>query len=184
MAMRASAAGPLPRGRSEVRAVGDAEAVPGQPYITLRGPPPELGGNPEAMRVHMNSLEASRDEHEKLRERIMSLEESLQRLGRESLERAKIGMEKLAEKYFPKVKQYEALNVSTPPPIGQGPLLRVPMKPMQVKVVGPMPGVAAQPMPGSALRTSMSPSRPQLASPRSLPVRSLSGHCSPGPAAP
>lgn len=50
----------------------------------------------------MQSLEASNDEHEKLRERIKNLEESLQRLGEESLERAKLGMEKLAEKYFPK----------------------------------------------------------------------------------
>lgn len=125
----------------------------------------------------MNSLETSRDEHERLRERILSLEDSLQRLGRESLERAKLGMEKLAEKYFPKVKQYEALTASTPPssngiPLGQGPLLRVPLK---VRVVGPMPAVPAQPLTGGAqLRTSMSPPRPHLASPRSL-----SGHCSP-----
>jgi len=51
-----------------------------------------------------SGLEAHGDEHEKLRERIKNLEESLQRLGRESLERAKLGMEKLAEKYFPKVQ--------------------------------------------------------------------------------
>jgi hypothetical protein len=59
--------------------------------------------NSQELKERMRSLEAG-DEHEKLRERIKNLEESLQRLGRESLERAKLGMEKLAEKYFPKVR--------------------------------------------------------------------------------
>lgn len=58
----------------------------------------------QELKDRMQSLESSGDEHEKLRERIKNLEESLQRLGRESLERAKLGMEKLAEKYFPKVR--------------------------------------------------------------------------------
>merc|ERR1719487_535125 len=68
----------------------------------------------------MQSNEAHGDEHEKLRERIQNLEESLQRLGRESLERAKLGMEKLAEKYFPKVRTaggpspHLGLNVTSP----------------------------------------------------------------------
>merc|ERR1740130_695794 len=58
----------------------------------------------QELKDRMQSLESSGDEHEKLRERIKNLEESLQRLGRASLERAKLGMEKLAEKYFPKVR--------------------------------------------------------------------------------
>merc|ERR1712107_563015 len=41
-------------------------------------------------------------EQDKLRDRIRNLEESLQRLGKDNLERAKQGMEKLTEKYFPK----------------------------------------------------------------------------------
>lgn len=57
--------------------------------------------NQEVLRHHIQNLDANGDEHEKLRERIKTLEESLKRLGRESLERAKIGMERLAEKYDP-----------------------------------------------------------------------------------
>jgi len=141
------------------------------------GLPAELGGLP--------SLESSRDEHEKLRERIMGLEDSLQRLGRESLERAKLGMEKLAEKYFPKVKQYEAMSMATPPASalaagGQGPLLRV--SPMAVKVVGPMPTVGAQMLPGAAIRTSLSP--PRTTASRLASPRHVAGHCSPAAAAP
>jgi len=41
-------------------------------------------------------------EQDKLKDRIRTLEESLQRLGKDNLERAKQGMEKLTEKYFPK----------------------------------------------------------------------------------
>lgn len=69
-----------------------------------------------ALRARIQTLEASSEEHAKLRERIKGLEESLQRLGRESLERAKVGMEKLAEKYFPSAKQHEpvALDVMRP----------------------------------------------------------------------
>lgn len=53
----------------------------------------------EALRHRMQNIDANADEHEKLRERIKTLEESLKRLGRESLDRAKLGMERLAEKY-------------------------------------------------------------------------------------
>jgi len=69
-----------------------------------------------ALRARIQTLEASSEEHAKLRERIKNLEESLQRLGHESLERAKVGMEKLAEKYFPKAKPHEleALDVMRP----------------------------------------------------------------------
>lgn len=59
------------------------------------------GGGREELSSHIRSLDATDDEHERLRERIRSLEESLERLGRESLERAKFGMERLAERYFP-----------------------------------------------------------------------------------
>lgn len=61
-------------------------------------------GSAADLKDRVQSLEAG-DEHERLRERIKNLEESLQKLGRESLERAKLGMEKLAEKYFPKVQR-------------------------------------------------------------------------------
>lgn len=101
---------------------GDGDVGAGPAYPTLHA---SLHGDDkmttsgditqEALRARIRSLEASSDEHEKLRERIKSLEDSLQKLGRESLERAKVGMEKLAEKYFPKVKQYEALGIATPP---------------------------------------------------------------------
>jgi len=69
-----------------------------------------------ALRARIQTLEASSEEHAKLRERIKNLEESLQRLGRESLERAKVGMEKLAEKYFPKARQHEmvAMDMNRP----------------------------------------------------------------------
>merc|ERR1712070_1245181 len=53
----------------------------------------------EGLRHRIQSVDATADEHEQLRERIKTLEESLKRLGRESLERAKLGMERLAEKY-------------------------------------------------------------------------------------
>jgi len=58
----------------------------------------------------IENQDINNDEHERLRERIKNLENSLQCLGRESLERAKVGMEKLAEKYFPKTRQYEAFG--------------------------------------------------------------------------
>lgn len=70
--------------------------------------------NNQELKERMQSLEAHGDEHEKLRERIKNLEESLQRLGRESLERAKLGMEKLAEKYFPKVRTAGPMPHTTP----------------------------------------------------------------------
>lgn len=71
------------------------------PNIVFAGPEaggaPSAGIDPRGMEV-MRHLDTG-DEHEKLRERIRTLEESLKRLGRESLERAKLGMERLAEKY-------------------------------------------------------------------------------------
>jgi len=70
-----------------------------------------------ALRARIQTLEASSEEHAKLRERIKNLEESLQRLGRESLERAKVGMEKLAEKYFPKATQHELVVLDGMQPV-------------------------------------------------------------------
>lgn len=54
----------------------------------------------EALLQRVRNLEVNGDEHEQLRERIRTLEESLHRLGRESLERAKVGMERVAEKHY------------------------------------------------------------------------------------
>jgi len=86
---------------------GDGDVGAGPPYPSLDQSSSEIEArrlvNSQELKDRMRSLEAG-DEHEKLRERIKNLEESLQRLGRESLERAKVGMEKLAEKYFPKVR--------------------------------------------------------------------------------
>lgn len=126
---------------------GDGDGGAGPPY-------------PEALRARMSSLEAARDEHEKLRERIAGLEESLQRLGRESLERAKVGMDKLADKYFPKVKQYEGLEYWQTTPAVNG-------RPMPVRVMAPtLPVSGVQPFPTAALRTSVSPIRTTIVSPR------------------
>jgi len=44
-------------------------------------------------------------EHDKLKDRIRNLEESLQRLSKDSLERTKQDVEKFSEKYFPKGQQ-------------------------------------------------------------------------------
>lgn len=63
----------------------------------------------DALKERVRNLEVNgSSEHESLRERIRSLEESLHRLGRESLERAKVGMERVAEKH--------ALPAQLPPP--------------------------------------------------------------------
>jgi len=90
---------------------GDIGAGPPNPHASAgatsvntnsnAGASASVDSSQEALRARIRSLEASGNEHEKLRERIKNLEESLQRLGKESLERAKLGMEKLAEKYFP-----------------------------------------------------------------------------------
>jgi len=94
----------------------------------------------ELLKERMRSLEAHGDEHEKLRERIKNLEESLQKLGRESLERAKLGMEKLAEKYFPKVRPAPAVGPYAAAPAGyaQSASLQTPGLPVNA---GSMPGL-------------------------------------------
>lgn len=78
------------------------------PNIVFAGPEAASGAasaeqargiDPRRMEVMRQHPDTHGDEHEKLRDRIRTLEESLKRLGRESLERAKHGMERLAEKY-------------------------------------------------------------------------------------
>lgn len=112
---------------------GDGDVGAGPPYPSNDISSSEIEArriiNSQELKERMRSLEAG-DEHEKLRERIKNLEESLQRLGRESLERAKLGMEKLAEKYFPKGR--------SPGEVGQGNVVAAAGSPNTVVQVGPV----------------------------------------------
>jgi len=174
-----TAAGPLPRGRAD----SEVEPQSGDGDVGAGPPRPVQQGAEEALRARIASLEISSDEHEKLRERIRTLEDSLQRLGRESLERAKVGMEKLADKYFPKVQQYEALTVTclrggginTPPySVGEarpaasaGPLLRLPLAAPVVRPTDSGPATLSMATGSSPVhvRACCSPTRAAVGSP-------------------
>merc|ERR1711957_255307 len=99
---------------------GDGDVGAGPPFplgYDLKAATPRYNtdkpNSQEALKARIRNLEASGDEHEKLRDRIRSLEESLQKLERESLERAKLGMEQLAEKYFPKMPAATSTHIMT-----------------------------------------------------------------------
>merc|ERR1719231_1715377 len=89
-----------------VHKVGSIGAAATANDLVWHNPPYRHEGLRERFR-QMESAESHGDEdrsseQDKLRDRIRNLEESLQRLGKDNLERAKQGMEKLTEKYFPK----------------------------------------------------------------------------------